>query len=496
MKIEQNLPRRSNWSFGAVIMSAFLVSITVNAAERIALVIGTNDYISAPALGNAVADSRLIAKVLEETGFEVIALENPGIDEFYEGLEKLKRLSGLAKVGVVYFAGHGVEVEGQNYLLPVDAELTKSAQLRSQAMALETILDDLADVRLPAKVVILDCCRDNPLSRSWMASRSMGRGLAAVKDDDMPEASLVVYSAGPGQVALDGVDGNSPFTKALAIQLREPGQNLFQAFLKTSDDVVKATQRQQEPWVKMDGAGRAIRELVLIPADSVPSGSTGLANGYPIETSPPKMPAPQPTIQTTTTPVGNGATQAYTPNQRNAVMKESAPVAYRDATPPQVGNSPEPVEMPTPLVLPSRGYFSNDEVFRNGPYASYNDYTRTKVLRSAQGKLTGSGSPDGKMGGNTQTAIQTYQAANSLAVTGCLDTPTLTSLGLTGMPEETYTKPTYTKSRSSTYSSGSTSKPAPVAAPPAKKKSSFYKPPSNDPDKMTHAKKKFMRPGT
>lgn len=260
------VPARLGRYTGVMILVATLGFIaSVTAEERIALVLGNDTYLHAPALKNAVADSRLIASALKESGFEVIALENAGVERFYEGLEEMKRRSSLAKIGLVYFAGHGVEVEGKNYLLPVDAELNSAGQLRTQAVALETVLSDLTEVRFPAKLVILDCCRDNPLSRSWISSRSAGRGLGEVADGDLPEASMVMFSAGPGQVALDGAGDNSPFTGALVNRLRVPGQSIFEAFLGTSDDVVAATGRRQEPWVKFDGAGRAFRELVFLP---------------------------------------------------------------------------------------------------------------------------------------------------------------------------------------------------------------------------------------
>jgi uncharacterized caspase-like protein len=167
-------------------------------AERVALVIGNNDYQHANPLTNPVRDARAVAEALGRLGFEVTRLENSTVEQFYEGIEKLKSSAGGAKVGLVYFAGHGVEVEGKNYLLPVDADLSSAAQLRTQAVALDTVLADLGAARLPAKMVILDCCRNNPLTRSWMGTRSAGSGLAEVKDTVLPDATMVMFSAGPG----------------------------------------------------------------------------------------------------------------------------------------------------------------------------------------------------------------------------------------------------------------------------------------------------------
>lgn len=533
-------------SVGAIAFAA----LTSHSSDRVALVVGIDSYKHATPLRNAVSDAQLVTKVLKETGFDVVSLENPGVDSFYEGLDQLKRRSGLARVGIVYFAGHGVEVEGENYLLPVDAELERSIQLRSQAISLETILEDLSEARLEAKVVILDCCRDNPLKRSWMNTRSVGRGLAPILDVNMPEASLVVYSAGPGQVALDGNDGNSPFTKALANRLRQPGQNLLQAFLKTSDDVVDLTGGRQEPWVKMDAAGRAMRQLVLVPE----KGRTQPTGASPATVA--KAPQPAPGVPapgvTSASTVGNGTPPAPLKKEdAGQVMKETpAPVAAAGEPAPTIGNTPEqpkdkPVVESKPPVLPSRGYYTNSEIFEGGPYSGYNSYSQKKILKSAQGKLSGAGTPDGVMGRKTQSALVSYQQANNIPVTGTLDSATLAAMGLTGLPEETYTAPvkksyskpkTYTSSspsrstggssQSSNHSSGSSGnqnsgttkrtpslpKPGfppapgfpPMMKPPSPMKSSggsnsggggsFYKPPTGKTG-MSHARKKFLRPG-
>jgi peptidoglycan hydrolase-like protein with peptidoglycan-binding domain len=330
-------------------------------------------------------------------------------------------------------------VEGENYLLPVDAELERSIQLRSQAISLETILEDLSEARLESKVVILDCCRDNPLKRSWMNTRSVGRGLAPILDVNMPEASLVVYSADPGQVALDGNDGNSPFTKALANRLRQPGQNLLQAFLKTSDDVVDQTGGRQEPWVKMDAAGRAMRELVLVPekAKTQPAGASPASVAKASKTGP-AIPSPG---VTSATAVGNGSSPAPLKKEdAGQLMKETpAPVAAPGEPAPAIGNTPDqpgekPVVESKPLVLPDRGYYTNSEIFEGGPYSGYNSYSQKQILKSVQGKLSGAGTPDGVMGRKTQSALVSYQQANDIPVTGMLDAATLAAMGLAGLP--------------------------------------------------------------
>lgn len=467
------------------VLLALLMSSALHASERVALVIGVDEYQSAAQLKNAVSDAKLVSEVLKKADFDVIALENPGIDSIYRGLEQLKRRGPTASVAIVYFAGHGIEVQGKNYLLPVDVELADAVQLRSQTIALRTVLSDLQEARFPAKVVILDCCRDNPLQRSWMTSRSLGRGLAPLMDTDMPDASLVVYSASPGRAALDGSDGNSPFTKALAVRLQQPGLDLFQAFLKTSDDVADSTAGTQEPWIKMDAAGRAIRKLVLVPesdtgvepsAPSVPKER--IAAKEPDQSKPEKEVDMPPAAMKTESQIGQVSTGKPTFSDTEA--------------------SPAPHGKPAPLELPSRGYFSNAEVFESGPYAKYNSYSKTKILRKAQEMLPGSGEPDGQMGPNTQVALQAYQEEQSLPVTGRLDNATIEKMKLGGLPDETYEAPR--RATTSSYRSSTSSQSAPPASSNSlsetKKKGGFYKPPSDDGSrKPSHANKKFSRPG-
>ncbi len=238
--------------------------LAAEGAERVALVIGNGAYQNAKRLANPTRDAAAVAKLLRGAGFEVVSVEDGGVDAMYEGLERFKRVAAGAKVGLFYYAGHGMEVDGKNYLLPVDAVLDTSAQLRSQTISLDAVLTDMKAARLPAKMVVLDCCRDNPLTRSWMATRSStSGGLIALPDAAVPEATMIMYASAPGQVALDGTGGNSPFTTALVRHLAQPGVSAFDAFLGVSDEVARTTGERQVPWIKFDGAGRTFRLFTL-----------------------------------------------------------------------------------------------------------------------------------------------------------------------------------------------------------------------------------------
>ncbi|HRQ89834.1 MAG TPA: caspase family protein, partial [Bacteroidia bacterium] len=129
--------------------------------RRIALVVGNDDYQHASKLSNAVNDSRSVAKALRHVGFDVIHVENASIDQFDEALSKFMANGRKADVGLFYFAGHGIEFDEQNFLLPVDASPENHAQLKRQAMSLEDVLEGLKNVNLSAKMAVLDCCRDH-----------------------------------------------------------------------------------------------------------------------------------------------------------------------------------------------------------------------------------------------------------------------------------------------------------------------------------------------
>jgi hypothetical protein len=176
-------------------------------------------------------------------------------------------------VGLFYYAGHGMEESGRNYLIPVGATLETRAQLSTQTVSLEKVLTAMDEVRITAKMIVLDCCRNDPFgNRSWRRSRGNERGLAPVSEMQLPEATMLVFSAAPGKVAFDGSGSNSPFTKAFVTEIKAPGVSFMDAFFKIADSV-RAETGEQEPWIKFDGAGRTFRtfSFVLTPAIFVPT---------------------------------------------------------------------------------------------------------------------------------------------------------------------------------------------------------------------------------
>ncbi len=268
----------------------FAVAAVTHSADRVALVVGIGAYEHNVKLVNPPNDAKAIADLLTRIGFQVTLLIDVGAEDFYEGIDKFKREAAEARVGLFYFAGHGVEVEKQNYLLPADASLERQSQLRTQAISLKSVLDEMKEVRLPAKMLILDCCRNNPLKRSWMLKRGKGGGLAALGDTDIPPATMILFAAAPGQEAFDGEGVNSPFTEALVTELAIPNRNALEAFYAVSDRVVKSTGKRQEPWVKVDGAGRTFRQFRLAVGDPLEGKMTPPSTSPPIAKTEPKRP--------------------------------------------------------------------------------------------------------------------------------------------------------------------------------------------------------------
>jgi uncharacterized caspase-like protein len=244
----------------AALITAFLATSQASAATangmRVALVIGNSAYKHAVTLPNPKSDAALMAKTLRASGFTVIEgsdLDKAGMTALIDQFTEAAYDSELA---LIYYAGHGLQVDGHNYLIPIDAALEKAAQLQTRTIAVDKILAALPPE--PAVgVVILDACRDNPLARSLAralpASRSssLGAGLAAVQANRQSSGSgglLIAYATDPGAVAYDGKEVHSPYTSALARHLTTPGLEIQSALTRVRAEVSDATNGAQRPW--------------------------------------------------------------------------------------------------------------------------------------------------------------------------------------------------------------------------------------------------------
>jgi uncharacterized caspase-like protein len=216
--------------------------------RRVALVIGNSDYRAVPVLPNPKRDSALIADALRRTGFQSVTLANDLTrEQMNDALRKFAVESDNAEWSLVYFAGHGIEVGGQNYVIPVDAKLSADRDVQFEALQLEQVLA-ATDGAKKLRLLLLDACRENPYATQMkrvVASRAIDRGLPQVETD---AGMLVVFAAKHGQVAFDGQGGNSPFVSALVQRMLTPQLEIRKMFDLVRDDVMATTGRRQQPF--------------------------------------------------------------------------------------------------------------------------------------------------------------------------------------------------------------------------------------------------------
>jgi Flp pilus assembly protein TadD len=227
-----------------------------NAARRVALIVGNGAYRNAHPLQNPPRDARLIAATLREVGFQTVTLAaDLTRDKFFEALRAFAREAEKADWAVVYYAGHGLEIGGVNYLVPVDARLAADRDAETEAVALEQVIAAVGGAR-KLRLVMLDACRDNPFAPTMqrtIALKLVDKGLSNIE----PGAGfMVVYAAKHGETALDGDTINSPFALAVARDIREPRVEVRKLFDIVRDDVWTSTKHRQQPFTYGSPPGR------------------------------------------------------------------------------------------------------------------------------------------------------------------------------------------------------------------------------------------------
>jgi len=227
-----------------------------NATRRVALIVGNGAYKNAHPLQNPPRDAKLIAATLREVGFQIVTLAaDLTRDEFFEALRAFAREAEKADWAVVYYAGHGLEIGGINYLVPVDARLAADRDAETEAVALEQVIAAVGGAR-KLRLVMLDACRDNPFAPTMqrtIALKLVDKGLSNIE----PGAGfMVVYAAKHGETALDGDTINSPFALAVARDIREPRIEVRKLFDIVRDDVWTSTKHQQQPFTYGSPPGR------------------------------------------------------------------------------------------------------------------------------------------------------------------------------------------------------------------------------------------------
>jgi uncharacterized caspase-like protein len=249
-------------------------STNPNAGKRIALVIGNGAYTKAPPLKNPPNDARDMAATLRTLGFDVAS----GINTNQRDMKRLIREFGqklkAGGSGLFYYAGHGVQSKGRNYLIPIDADIQSEAEVEDSGVDASLVLNYMDDAQNGLNIVILDACRNNPFSRSF---RSASEGLAQV---DAPTGTLIAYATAPGRVASDGTGQNGLYTSELLKQMRVPGLSATDMFMRVRAEVMKQTSSKQVPWE----ASSLVGTFYFTAGANSTASNSGTSNAAPSET--------------------------------------------------------------------------------------------------------------------------------------------------------------------------------------------------------------------
>ena len=212
----------------------------MKAESRVALVIGNKDYTSLNSLKNPINDARDMAEILRKKGFYVIPLENASQWQMEQAITEFSNKIRSGKgVGLFYYAGHGVEVDGVNYLIPSDAKIPSIDFIKSKTVSVDSLLSAMENAKNRFNILILDACRSNPFGRGG------GGGLAPINN---AIGVFVAYATAPGKIAEDGVESNGLFTKYLKRYINQSGLKIEEVFKSVGKEVQKESKRRQTPW--------------------------------------------------------------------------------------------------------------------------------------------------------------------------------------------------------------------------------------------------------
>ncbi|MBR0990733.1 caspase family protein [Bradyrhizobium japonicum] len=258
----------------SLIVSIWLMCGPAHAERRIALVMGNSAYRSVPKLSNPANDAALIGGMLKKAGFDWIDIKTDlNASEMRRALREFGQRARDAEVAVIYYAGHGIELDGTNYLIPTDAALETDSDVLDETVALDRALFAVEPAK-QLRLIILDACRDNPFAKTMkrtVAARAIGRGLAKIEPTS--PNTMIAFAAKAGSTASDGDSKNSPFAAALVERLPTPGLDLRKAFGFVRDDVLKNTSYKQEPYVYGSLGGDDVALVAAKPSATGPQAS-------------------------------------------------------------------------------------------------------------------------------------------------------------------------------------------------------------------------------
>jgi hypothetical protein len=276
---------------GAFALLSMLTPSPAAAEKRVALVIGNSAYRSVTPLDNPSKDAGLMAETLSSLGFTLVGgraqlnLDKQAMDNAVQNFGE--QIQGV-DVALFYYAGHGVQVSGNNYLAPVNANPTREAEVDFQMLDANLVLKQMQGSGTRLNLVILDACRNNPFGGRGL--RSADGGLAQMR---APGGTLISYATQPGNVAQDGSDGHSPYTKALAATMNQPGLDIFQTFNRVGLAVQHDTGGSQQPWVSsspIDGT------FYFVPPNAALQQSATGASADPLRPDPNHIPLTDPAL--------------------------------------------------------------------------------------------------------------------------------------------------------------------------------------------------------
>lgn len=458
---------------GLAIMGLPLLATTFAIASpspdrRVALVVGNSAYEHTIRLDNPSRDARAVADKLQQLGFTVIEgydLDKIGMDA---KVQEFARSVRDADLGLFFYAGHGMQVNGRNYLVPVDALFEDPSDLDFNAVPMDFVTRQMRyDVGV--RLVVLDACRDNPLSRSLARSMGGGTRSASVSDGlakieiggDGSEGTAIIFATSPDEVAYDGEGtDHSPFTQAFLDQIEAPDTDIQVVMSRVTGQVLEATKNKQRPWISASLTG----EVYLNPNGQLETENrlASLEPAVSVSTTPARVVPAAPELELATAPIGGGADDADTLQRETAlynIARESGQRADYEAyieTFPNglyVVNARKHIERlrqsgagqhvasldphagtassaPGPLVAASPATPQMDAALRTMPSGAGTesvlglDRSKRKELQLRL-NLAGfnSGTPDGVFGPNTRNAIIAWQNARGVHVSGYMNRP-------------------------------------------------------------------------
>jgi|GEM_PF-4628239 len=383
-------PVKAVWS-----VLLLLLVPSLQAENRVALVIGNSAYGENGQLASPVNDARAMASVLEDANFEVTLVQDGTLAVMDKALLEFSNQSKGAEASWFYFAGRGVQVKGKNYFIPVDAQMKKKSQVRYVTLGLGQVLSSMEKAGTGLKVVLLDCCRNNPFVKNW--SEPVAPGLSSV---DAPEGTLIAFSAPPGKVLPSAAGENSPFIKAMVSAMKPAGDDILEVFHKVRK-LFEADTGKEPFWLSQ----QVKKSFVLVEKGAAPEKK--------------KIPAPTVTNQkpkvlsiTSFAPAKNGNSAVP---ETNVSTKTMTP-GNRD------GESPVVIYKPGQPDFSKGDYYRNSDVFKSGPFERVPSVSvYIELVKAMQRRLLPKGEDSGWMNSKTQKAIMKLQQDNRIPVTGLVD---------------------------------------------------------------------------